>query len=612
MTQLAALNIKISGDSADFQSDIAKAREQLRDFENKVKASGKQTNGFSGALGKLGNVSGSTRAKIQNTSFQLQDIAVQLQGGTRASTVFAQQLPQLLGGFGALGAVAGVLAGVGIPALAFAFSAMGNEAKDSEEALDNFTASMKSATDFMRIAQTPIKDLREEFGEFADEIQRASIVASQAALSEALIGFGNAASGIRESLGDAVFFVDKYNLAVQRLSEAQEKFGDSFSNKQLEIFQKLIDSTADQAAEAANAIGLTSDQAVKLAAALKDLSDADSMEEIATASAKALDLIGRMFGTSQKMPPEVAKIVLELENVVTAAAAGAAASSNLKTELEGGRDAARELADEMAFIASLSPEVQARMVVAGVESGAIPPQALGDLPQTTADKEMQKILERRRKLARTPVAGPGRAVTNPLIGDLDAIEQSLMTAEELQIASYERQQETLKSALDQKLIAESEYARLSEQIAQAHAGAMIDAANNQTRGTLNNLQTMFQGSKKIGAGLALANSYLAFTEVLKDPSFVGRPFARIAAAGAALSSGLQAVSSIRSASIGGGGGSGVPSSGNIASSANGGASVSRNVSIQLTGGDMFGRDQVIGLINQINEAVEDGAIVRLV
>ena len=225
---------------------------------------------------------------------------------------------------------------------------------------------------------------------------------------------------------------------------------------------------------------------------------------------------------------------------------------------------------------------------------------------------MQKILERRRKLARTPVAGPGRAVTNPLIGDLDAIEQSLMTAEELQIASYERQQETLKSALDQKLIAESEYARLSEQIAQAHAGAMIDAANNQTRGTLNNLQTMFQGSKKIGAGLALANSYLAFTEVLKDPSFVGRPFARIAAAGAALSSGLQAVSSIRSASIGGGGGSGVPSSGNIASSANGGASVSRNVSIQLTGGDMFGRDQVIGLINQINEAVEDGAIVRLV
>jgi hypothetical protein len=32
----------------------------------------------------------------------------------------------------------------------------------------------------------------------------------------------------------------------------------------------------------------------------------------------------------------------------------------------------------------------------------------------------------------------------------------------------------------------------------------------------------------------------------------------------------------------------------------------------LTGGDMFGRDQVISLINAINEAQEDGAVVRLV
>ena len=36
------------------------------------------------------------------------------------------------------------------------------------------------------------------------------------------------------------------------------------------------------------------------------------------------------------------------------------------------------------------------------------------------------------------------------------------------------------------------------------------------------------------------------------------------------------------------------------------------VAIHLTGGNMFSRDQVIELINGINEAVEDGAIVRLV
>ena len=38
-----------------------------------------------GAMGRLGSVSTQTRSRIQQTSFQLQDIIVQLQGGTRAS-----------------------------------------------------------------------------------------------------------------------------------------------------------------------------------------------------------------------------------------------------------------------------------------------------------------------------------------------------------------------------------------------------------------------------------------------------------------------------------------------------------------------------------------------
>lgn len=66
---------------------------------------------------------------------------------------------------------------------------------------------------------------------------------------------------------------------------------------------------------------------------------------------------------------------------------------------------------------------------------------------------------------------------------------------------------------------------------------------------------------KIAQGLAavqgVINSYLAFTEVLKDPAYVGRPWARFGAAASALASGLAAVRSIKGASSGGGGG-GVP------------------------------------------------------
>jgi len=214
----------------------------------------------------------------------------------------------------------------------------------------------------------------------------------------------------------------------------------------------------------------------------------------------------------------------------------------------------------------------------------------------------------------TSGGGSRRTRENPLIAQVEQLQQSLMTQEELQMASFERQQETLQSALEQQLLTREEYNGLMESAELQHSQKMVKASNDQTRGTLRNLGTMFQGSKKIGAGLALANSYLAFTEVLKDPALVGRPFARVAAAGAVLASGLQAVQSIKSASAGGGGGAAIggasPSGGTTGAAA--APQTSNNVAIQLTGGDMFSRDQVIQLINGINDAVDDGAQIRLV
>ena len=95
-----------------------------------------------------------------------------------------------------------------------------------------------------------------------------------------------------------------------------------------------------------------------------------------------------------------------------------------------------------------------------------------------------------------------------------------------------------------------------QQAESSHAFAMQQSVNQGVSQTLGHLGTLFQGSKKISAAIALANSWLAFTEVLKDPAYIGRPWARIAAAGAALSSGLNAVRAIKSASPGGGGAGG--------------------------------------------------------
>ena len=210
-------------------------------------------------------------------------------------------------------------------------------------------------------------------------------------------------------------------------------------------------------------------------------------------------------------------------------------------------------------------------------------------------------------------AGGGGGGTNPAdlyAAELEQLRNSLLNQEQLEMQSYQRRLDLLKNALQERLLSQQEYAGLMERVEATHGFVMQQQTNRNVTMTLNALGQLFQGSKKIGAAIALTNSYIAFTEVLKDPSYIGRPWARFAAAASALSSGLAAVRSIKSGTPGGstsGGGIG----GGGGGAAGGGPQYSTNVSLQLTGGELFSRQQVIKLINAINDATADGAKILL-
>lgn len=138
-------------------------------------------------------------------------------------------------------------------------------------------------------------------------------------------------------------------------------------------------------------------------------------------------------------------------------------------------------------------------------------------------------------------------------------------------------------------------------------GAAVGAANEGVAGVLTAMGGLFEGSKKISAGIALANSWLAFTEVLKDPSFVGRPWARFAAAIAALKPGLQAVKNIQSARPGGGGATGVGTSPAAAA-----PSAPQGIANITLVGDSFSRGTVESLFKQINDGQRMGYRINLV
>ncbi len=181
----------------------------------------------------------------------------------------------------------------------------------------------------------------------------------------------------------------------------------------------------------------------------------------------------------------------------------------------------------------------------------------------------------------------------------------------------------LEDALNNELLTQEEYNRLKEENEQHHVDQMVKLARAERSARLGELSGMFSaladvteaGGKEmlgiqstISAAAALIAAYETASKAAAEA--VSIP-GRIAAYAAFLAQGLQAVQAIQS--IGASGSASAASGTSTATAATAEQpTTSSQVAIQLTGGDMFSRDQVISLINSINEAVEDGAELRLV
>lgn len=497
-TELAALNVRITGDTADIQADLAKTEAGLTRVGSKAATATKSTKGFTGGLSKLSNVSGQTRAKIQNTSFQLQDIAVQLQGGTKASTALAQQLPQLLGGFGALGAVLGVVAGLGIPAVAFAFSSLKGETKSLEDAL----AEMKGVIDDLK---APLDILKLS----ADELKK--------------------------KYGDAAFAVRDFNksLALSEIAEQRERI-----NQTIDLLDKLSKSYTDAVTAPTRSraplvqtslnkiqkeFKLSEEQARKFSNLLLEITKAPTFEKQLPALQKFNNFLLSNGIVLKQMPDDLEEAIKKMLNLSTVTSE-AAQQANILAE------AAATIPVNIPH-AIHTPRPRTR------------PDGLGDPP------------EKKRG-----------STVDPLPGELERLQKSLMSKEELQIASFNRQQETLKNALNQELLTRQEYNLLMEDAEMQHSERMAGIAVFKHGDTLQQTQAfmggmasalssgnekMMKAARVFGAAEALINAFRAYNQVIADPTLPF--FAKIPAALSVLGAGIGMVNSIKGVSAGGGG-----------------------------------------------------------
>jgi len=104
---MANASVQLGYDDSAVRAGFASLERRARATSSRVDQSLTITAGGKGAKG-----GGATRA-VGNASLQIQDIAVQMQAGTKFSTIFAQQAPQLLSAFGPAGMIVGGIAAIG-------------------------------------------------------------------------------------------------------------------------------------------------------------------------------------------------------------------------------------------------------------------------------------------------------------------------------------------------------------------------------------------------------------------------------------------------------------------------------------------------------------------
>jgi len=477
MAELSALNIKITGDAGDLKAAIGVATSELGKVAVAADRANVGTAQLATGLGNTARAAGNNSNVMRGMAQQLSQVGQQTMATGNFVQALAIQLPDMGLAFGAVGAAAGLLAGIALPMLMAAFGGTSEKA--------------------------------------------AALTAATKELTEATAAFRMQAAAITLGVDqEEVAIVQHMNDLLSQRTSIQEKLNETYGRARipLEAQLKVIEA------------GIVGSQ--KQLDAYRQARD-----ELAALKAKA-DAVNTSIGG-------MVKSTVDAKNAVIALVANAPSGGWLSGAISDAAALASRLASAAAAMATLSAKGSAQV-------GNAPPATLGysGAGNGTADLGMS-----------FGGGGGGGGGSNPIVGELETLQNSLMTQEQLQIESYTRQQETLRAALDQRLITQTEYAAMMEQAQQQHSdkmsaidvyrygdglqkagaffGAMADAMSSGN-------DKMLKLGRAFGAAEALINAWRAYAQVLATPGM--NPLAKFAAAAKVLAAGMGAVNAIKGGS----------------------------------------------------------------
>lgn len=573
MADVSRLNVQIDGDESGLVAAANRSEAALNDLGNaasrsggRITAAGQQAKAFGGQARLAGGHTANLAAQFNDIGLMLASgqspLMLAMQQGTQVNQVLAQmgtngvsRVQALQTAFLSVISPANlvtfaVIAG-GAALAQYGISALGatRETRNLEDTLEDLQEAASAMSRAADILSRSVDDLREEYGDLTDQVIE---------LARAQLQLGQA---------EAAVLLRRQAREVRDLADAYGVLNDE-TGRNLAI-GALVDQT-EALRQLRQDFDLTGEAAQTVSDAFSELLNAQTIDEQANAFGRVAEAMTGAGVELAEWPEdlrEAYRTSLQFREVLI--------------EIETSANRAGE-----ALKASFEPFTQ----------------ALGD-----------------------PKAGGG---LDQYQARLEALQEALMTEEEAEMASYQRRQELLEYALEKQLLTQQQYQDMMRQVSEQHADSMErieakqhDAIAAQARGSFNELANalrqhnddLFRIAKIAGAAEALINAWRAYAQTLADPSLPF--FAKFAAAASVLAAGLNAVSAIKGASGSGGGAhGGYSGGGRNAGGANNlqvGGEVSRNVTVALEG-EIFTRDMVKTFINKINEAVEDGAQIRVV
>jgi len=296
------------------------------------------------AFSRVGRAGGNFSGSLQNVGFQVQDFAVQVAGGTSASRALAQQLPQLLSGFGLLGVGLGTAVAVFVPFISSLFES-GEKAKDTAKAVSEAEAAVRSYMNAIKSANAPMSELVQQFRSQADEIRKLRQEALSLEAEAVSRSIMKARDELNSSFDDIGARLDRIKAATDAVAAIPNVPQDQLLPGEIIAVQNL----RLEIERLKNETGLTVEQAQALQSALGNPSGSASMAEIAAQARAAVAALSAAVDAGAKLPDGALEAARQMVTLAESAAMASAqmediANTDIASPITAGANAAAALA----------------------------------------------------------------------------------------------------------------------------------------------------------------------------------------------------------------------------------------------------------------------------